>query len=327
VTIPAQARIYGPLIMLPSLATPITLAISPDTAAALNIVSDTPLGGTSGLTFSRAGYCKVLTGKVTDWNSTDADFISQNIDPISGLPQPFSSSSLPLKVVYRSDGSGTTFLLTQHMTAIQAACGSSIFTGAAETMPQGFRSLPNVVPANGSGGVETAVLGPSHVGTIAYLSPDFTAQAIVGAHPAVTANLVNAGGNIVPPSPDATTAGMGNSAPPMGTARKNPGNWVPLVPDPLDPYAYPIVGYTTQEFYTCYQLSNGLDVKASGVRDYLTWSLSSLDGVPDQVLTDNGFAPLPAGWKTAILDTFVTGDANNLQIRVGPTFGVCTSGG
>jgi hypothetical protein len=38
VTIPAQAPIYGPLIMVPSLATPIALAISPDTAASLNIL-------------------------------------------------------------------------------------------------------------------------------------------------------------------------------------------------------------------------------------------------------------------------------------------------
>src|SRR6516165_3886499 len=120
VTIPAQAPIYGPLIMIPSLATPITLAISPDTAAALNILPSTPTGGTSGLTFSRAGYCKVLTGQITDWSSGDSDFISQNIDPVSGNPQPFSSVSIPLQVIYRTDGSGTTFLLTQHMTAIQA---------------------------------------------------------------------------------------------------------------------------------------------------------------------------------------------------------------
>ena len=326
IVIPAQAAIYGPLIMVPSFAAPITLAISPDTAAALSILPAIPSGGTSGLTFSRAGYCKVLTGQVTDWSSTDADFISQNIDPVSGNPQPFSATSLPLNVVYRSDSSGTTFLLTQHMTAIQAVCGSTMYAGSSQSMPAGFTSLPNVVPASGSDGVEAAILGPANIGNIGYLSPDFTSQAVVGSHPAVTANLVNASGSAQPPSPQAATAGMGDFAPPLGTDRANPSNWVPLVADPSNGLAYPIVGYTTQEFYTCYQQTNGQDVKANGISNYLLWSLSSPDGVMDQVLGDNGFAPLPPDWKNAILDAFVTGDANNLQIRVGPVAGVCSSG-
>jgi hypothetical protein len=87
------------------------------------------------------------------------------------------------------------------------------------------------------------------------------------------------------------------------------------------------VGYTTQEFYTCYGTNDGVDVKANGILGYLTWALSSPDGVPDQVLNDNGFAPLPSDWKNAIIDAFVNGgDGNNLQIRVGPVAGVCTSG-
>jgi ABC-type phosphate transport system substrate-binding protein len=326
VTIPAQAPIFGPLIMVPSFATPITLAISPDTAAVLNILPATPAGGTSGLTFSRAGYCKVLTGQVTDWSSQDLDFISQNIDPVSGNPQPFSSVPMPLNVVFRSDSSGTSFLLTQHMTAIQGACGSSVFSGASQSMPPGFTSLPNVIPASGSGGVETAILGPSNIGNIGYLSPDFTSQAAVGGHPALTANLANSAGNVQPPSPPATTAAMGDFPPPTGTDRANPTNWVPLVADPPNMLAYPIVGYTTQEYYTCYQLTSGQDIISNGLTNYLLWALSSPDGVPDQVLGDNGFAALPPDWKAAILDAFVNGDSNNLQIRVGPVAGVCSIG-
>ncbi|HXN25283.1 MAG TPA: hypothetical protein VOA41_21325 [Candidatus Dormibacteraeota bacterium] len=310
--------------MIPSLATPITLAISPDTALALNILPSIPAGGTSGLTFSRAGYCKMLTGQVTDWNSADPDFISQNVDPVSGVAQLFSIDPLPLRVGYRSDGSGTAFLFTQHMTAIQAACNSTLYQGAAETMPAG---LPANFTSASSGRVEAAILGPDHVGNIGYLSPDFTAQSsVVPAHPAVTANLVNAANVVQPPSPQATTAGMGNVDPPTGTDRANPLNWVPLVVDPVSPSAYPMVGYTTQEFCTCYNVTSGTDVKANGIRGYLTWALSSPDAVPDLVLNDNGFAPLPASWKSAILDTFVTGDANNLQIRVGPVLGVCSGG-
>jgi hypothetical protein len=120
---------------------------------------------------------------------------------------------------------------------------------------------------------------------------------------------------------------MAGSNPPMGAAQTDPLNWVPLVPDPSDPGAYPIVGYTTQEFYTCYALTGGVDVKANGIAGYLSWALGNVFSEPDQVLSDNGFAPLPAAWKAAILDAFVTGNPNNLQIRVGPVFGVCSSGG
>jgi len=324
VVIPAQAPVYGPLIMIPSLATSITLAISPDTANALNILPGTPAGGTSGLTFSRAGYCKILTGLVNDWSSIDPDFISQNIDPILG-PQQFSTTPLQLNVVYRTDGSGTTFLLTQHMTAIQSVCGSGMYMGASQNMPSGLPA--NFIGANGSDGVEAAILGQSNIGNIAYLSPDFTAHSLAGMHPAVTANLVNASGSTQPPSGLATTAGMGDATPPTGTDRFNQLNWVPLVADPANPNAYPIVGYTTQEYYTCYALTSGVDVKSQGILGYLTWALSSPDGVPDQVLSNNGFAPLPIDWKNAILDSFVNGtDGNNLQIRVGPFGGVCSGG-
>jgi len=190
-------------------------------------------------------------------------------------------------------------------------------------------SLPaNFAGANASEGVEAAILGPSHIGNISYLSPDFTAQStVMPLHPAVTANLINAAGNVQPPSPSATTAGMGDLAPPSGADRLNQLNWVPLVADPQNGDAYPIVGYTTQEYYTCYSLTSGVDVKANGLTAYLTWALSSPDGVPDQVLNDNGFAPLPSDWKSAVLDTFVNGtDGNNLQIRVGPVSGVCSGG-
>jgi hypothetical protein len=155
-------------------------------------------------------------------------------------------------------------------------------------MPDGFTSLPGVIGASGSGGVEAAILGQSNVGNIGYLSPDFTSQAAVGGHPALTANLVNATGNVQPPSPPATTAAMGDFPPPTGTDETNPINWVPLVADPSNLLAYPIAGYTTQEYYTCYQLTNGQDIKANGLTNYLVWALSSPDGVPDQVLGTTG---------------------------------------
>ena len=102
------------------------------------------------------------------------------------------------------------------MTAIQAACGSSLYTGASQSMPS---TLPShFVGASGSGGVEGAIL--SGMGSIGYLSPDFTSQASVGSHPALTANLLNAMGNAQPPSPAATTARGGDRDRPAARTRR-----------------------------------------------------------------------------------------------------------
>jgi hypothetical protein len=55
--------------------------------------------------------------------------------------------------------------------------------------------------------------------------------------------------------------------------------------------------------------------QGDGILGFLTWALSSPDGVPDEVLNDNIFQPLPSDWKAAIIDAFVNGtDLSNLRI-------------
>ena len=69
--------------------------------------SHIPTGTTLALT--DAQVCGVFEGTITDWHQL-FDFTG-----ISGVP-----SSLPINVVFRSDGSGTSFSLTNHLVA---ACG------------------------------------------------------------------------------------------------------------------------------------------------------------------------------------------------------------
>jgi phosphate transport system substrate-binding protein len=118
------------------------------------------------LDFSDAGLCKVLTGSVANWNQfTSTDF---NTAPSVGLPLP----SRVLHLAYRSDGSGTTFSLANHISSV---CSGFKTDQAFTTVVGGFGTLPPALPtsvanfslpASGNTGVVTAI--NSNPGAIGY---------------------------------------------------------------------------------------------------------------------------------------------------------------
>lgn len=82
---------HGPLVQIPSVGTPVTISYK---------------GPAAGVTLNKAQLCGVLSGKYTKWSDVGV-----------------SSGSAPdaFTVIYRSDSSGTTELLTRHL---QAVCGT-----------------------------------------------------------------------------------------------------------------------------------------------------------------------------------------------------------
>jgi ABC-type phosphate transport system substrate-binding protein len=152
----AESSVDGPLIQLPTLGVPITIAFNES-------------GVTSGLTLTDSQVCGVLSGKITDWNTLN-----------SSIP-----AGTTIKVVYRSDGSGTTFLTTQHLNAVCTASNSS-FPVLPVPVTKNFvassggvftsSSLPaNFIPESGSGGVAKELVATAN--SIGYLSPDYTSIA------------------------------------------------------------------------------------------------------------------------------------------------------
>ncbi len=97
---------WGKLIQFPTFVTPVNIAYNP---AGLNL----PPGG---LNLTRKQVCGIFSGHVTDWS-----------DPIFATSGdgggPLSSSSLPITVVHRQDGSGTSFLTTN---ALKAQCAGIV---------------------------------------------------------------------------------------------------------------------------------------------------------------------------------------------------------
>ena len=172
------------------------------------------------------------------------------------------------------------------------------------------------LPANGSGGVATVIGGQTSA--ITYLSPD----------PAYTgtlkqANLRNSNDNVVysPTADDVNLAlqnsgsgGLPGSAPHRHESgrgwlerreqRRQPFNWIRASVNPTK--GYPIAGPTNLVLSQCYTSA----AVANDVKDFLTKHYDAGNLLPG----DHLLVALSQDTRDAILNTFVTGDAKNLNI-------------
>ena len=85
------------------------------------------LPGVENLKLSRKVLAGIFLGTVTKWN--DADIAASN--PGVTLPDQ------PINVAYRSDGSGTTFVFTQHVAAVSPEFDEQIGADKSVTFPVG----------------------------------------------------------------------------------------------------------------------------------------------------------------------------------------------
>jgi ABC-type phosphate transport system substrate-binding protein len=195
------------------------------------------------------------------------------------------------------------------------------------------------VPANGATLTQ---------GNLAYLGADFVAPANTvngqnnynlnsadlknhnGRFQAATGlNALAAFGSLSPPQSDSQGHyNLTSCSGPTDRCRAHPYDWVepvsktsPLA-DPTAKTAYPVVGTTNALLYTCYTNNQVAVLTAK----FFAWYLKSttIQEVPDGLLTKNGLAALPAPWRTAITETFTNNTSGlNLNILTAGT-GTCT---
>ena len=227
-----------------------------------------------------ADLCGIFSGKITNWNQLANQTANKGHGIVNG----------PIQVVYRADGSGTSFLLINHLlgvcTAANTAPGVS-FATPSTTFISIFGTNP--VPSNfygekGSSGIANYISGlgtsngnPTFTGSaISYLSPDFTtvdpnsdATLSNGAKSALVVAGAQQGANFVLPTVANITAGLahphklnpnGPSAPPTtATQAAQTSAFVPLIETVNQ--GYPVIGYTTYDFAQCYTnkaIGNGI---------------------------------------------------------------------
>jgi phosphate transport system substrate-binding protein len=235
------------------------------------------------LILNDADLCGVFSGKLTDFSQLTVG--TGSVKPASGK----------ITVDVRSDGSGTTFLLTNHLSAVCTTSTSNITFTATTTFANLFTNavLPgNFVGSKGSSGVAAAMVGQTSA--IGYLSPDFTTlDPNSGATPKnslVVAAVLNGKTAFTPTTKNITAAlsrptmGSNLTPPTNGQDGANPSAYVPLIQ--IASTGYPIVGYTTFDLAQCYADTT----VAAGIKAFLNDHYTNSSYL--SIENNNGFVAL-----------------------------------
>src|SRR5262245_4465010 len=207
------------------------------------------------LKLSRQAYSGIFLGTVKRWN----DPAIAGANPGAKLPD------LPINVVVRADSSGTSFVFSQHLSAISGEFGKSV---GANTMP----NWPVGTKSKGNEGVTASLM--TTPGSIGYIEYGYAKSQKLP-----MATLENKTGKYV----EANTA-SGQAALASATL---PDDMIAWASDPDVPDAYPIVTYTWLICYKKYSDKN----KQQAIQDLVKYGLT--EGQKDAEAL--GYIPLPAG--------------------------------
>ena len=266
---------WGKLIQVPSVATSVAVPFNK--------------AGSSAVDLSVNQLCGVFSGRLTDWSQ------------ITG-----AGRTGAIKIVYRSESSGTTELFTRFL---NAKCSEALPFAVTTTFSSSYGAgVPaSAVAATGSQGVMTT-LGSTD-GGITYMSPDYAATTLAGLDDATKVAKV-AG---VSPAPANVSVAIAAVQVPSALNVANQNAWVPTfaaTASATDPSVvaypttgYPILGFTNLIFSQCYANAD----QTAQVRTFFTrhYNLSAFSS-NDTAIRNNRFVTLPNTWKTAINDNFLT---------------------
>ncbi|MFO5494037.1 MAG: phosphate ABC transporter substrate-binding protein PstS [Cuspidothrix sp.] len=233
----------------------------PTAGGAVSVVYNLP--GVNKLRLSRKTLPAIFSGKITNWN--DAQIKADN--PGVNLP------NQPIKFVVRADGSGTTFIFTNHLSTIDPYFKGRI---GANTAPKW--TLPNALRGKGNPGV--AALVARTPGAIGYVEYDYATK-----NKLKSAEVQNKKGEFVAPSLAAANAAL--------STVKFPDNYRVFVGDPGQ--GYPIVGLTWMMVYKKYPTP----AKAEAVKKWINWVLK--DG--QQYNDDLNYTKIPGNVVNRVLQT------------------------
>jgi len=209
------------------------------------------------LKLRRDVYTDIFAGKITEWN--DPEIVKDN----PGL----ESIKKGIVTVGRRDSSGTTFAITNHLSAISEWWeNDGPGTGKLVDWPGNAMTTP------GNEGVAARVKITQ--GSIGYMEYEFAERLNMP-----IASLENRHGEFVMPSPESGQLALA----PIGEAI--PVNLRVFLPDPDSAGAYPIVTYSWLLLQEKYTESD----KARALRDLVGWTLAEGQETAEEM----GYVPLP----------------------------------
>lgn len=187
----------------------------PMTSGAVVVTYNVP-GVTAHLNLSGKDLADIFLGKITNWNSPEV----KDANPGVNIPD------MPIVVVHRSDGSGTSFIFTDFLTKVNPEWAGKVGKAAAVNWPAGLG-------AKGSEGVSGLV--KQTPGGITYVELAYAKQ-----NNMTYANIQNKSGKYIPPTIEATTFAANVAIPEDSKVSfTNTDN----------PKGYPIAGFTWAMIY------------------------------------------------------------------------------
>jgi len=206
------------------------------------------------LTLSGPVLADIFLGNISKWN----DAAIQDLNPGVSLPDE------DVIVAHRSDGSGTTSIFTTYLSSVSDAWKNGPGAGKEVEWP-----APNSVGGEKNDGVTAQI--QQNPGAVGYIELSY---AIENGIP--VAKMTNDDGNAIEPTLESTAAAADGIQIP-DDLRFNILN--------VGGRGYPIAGATWLLAWKCGYDEN----KAAALKDWITWSLQSGDGLARELL----YSPLP----------------------------------
>ena len=210
----------------------------------------------------------LFLGNITKWNDPKI----ATLNPDATLPD------LPVVVVHRSDGSGTTFIFTDYLSSISPVWADSVGKGTSVKWPASIG-----VGAKGNEGVAGQIKQLS--GAVGYVELIYAKQ-----NQMPYADVKNAAGNFITPSLDSVTAAL-------ATAKIPDDFRFSMVNAPGDK-AYPISGAT---WLLVYEQQKDA-AKGKKLVEFLNWALTKGEGMASSL----DYASLPASVQQRVLERIKT---------------------
>jgi phosphate transport system substrate-binding protein len=208
----------------------------------------------------------IFLGNITKWN-----------DPkIAALNPGVALPDLPLIVVHRSDGSGTTYIFVDYLSSISPVWADSVGKGTSVKWPVG-------IGGKGNEGVAGQVKQLS--GAVGYVELIYAKQ-----NKMPYADVKNASGNFITPSLDSVTAAL-------ATAKIPDDFRFSMVNAPGD-QAYPIAGTT---WLLVYEQQKDA-AKGKKLVEFLNWALTKGEGMASSL----DYASLPENVQQRVLERIKT---------------------
>jgi phosphate transport system substrate-binding protein len=208
----------------------------------------------------------IFLGRITKWNDTKIAALNPGVN----LPD------LPMVVVHRSDGSGTTFIFTDYLSSVSPAWADSVGKGTSVKWPVGLGG-------KGNEGVAGQVKQLS--GAIGYVELIYAKQ-----NQMPYADVKNADGNFITPTIESVTAALATA--------KIPDDFRFSMVNPPGNKVYPIAGTTWLLVYETQKDA----AKGKKLVEFLNWAMTKGEGMAASL----DYACLPESVQQRVLERIKT---------------------